>query len=87
MLNPIPKTSKEWQRMVELFAYNARRVPNYSSRIRPLVKASVFPLTGEPVTAIGDLKHALADATLHPINDRLPLTVETDASAFAMGLH
>ena len=44
----------------------------------------MFPLTGEPVTAIEDLKHALANATLHPINDRLPLTVETDASAFAI---
>ena len=81
---PIPKTTTELQRMVGLFAYYARWVPNYSSKIRSLIEASVFPLTGEPVTAIEDLKHTLANATLHPINDRLPLTVETDASYFAI---
>ena len=80
----IPKTTKELQRMVGLLAYYARWVPNNSSRIRPLIKASVFPLTREPVTAIKDLKQALANATLHPINDRLPLTVETDAFDFAI---
>ena len=80
----IPKITEELQRMVELFAYYARWVPNYSSRICPLIKDSVFSLTGEPVIAIEDLKHALANATLHPVDDRLPLTVETDVSDFAI---
>ena len=30
------------------------------------------------------MKHALANATLHPIDNRLPLTAETDASDFAI---
>ena len=81
---PIPKSTKESQRMAGLFAYFARWVSNYSSRIRSLIKASMFPLTGEPMTTIEDLKHTLANATSHPIDDRLPLTVETDASAFAI---
>ena len=36
------------------------------------------------MTAIEDLKHALAYATLHSIDDRLPVIVETDASDFAI---
>ena len=37
---PILKTSKELQRMVGLFAYYARWIPNYSLKIRPLIKIS-----------------------------------------------
>ena len=82
---PIPKASKELQRMVGLFAYYARWILNYSLKVRPLIKVSQFPLIDKTVvTAIEGLKHDLANATLHPIDDSLPLTVETDASDFAV---
>ena len=81
---PVPKTKKELQRIIGLFAYYARWIPNYSDKIRPLIQSSSFPLNDDVVSAIDDLKQTLATATLHPISDDLPLTVETDASDFAI---
>ena len=81
---PVPKTKKELQRIIGLFAYYARWIPNYSDKIWPLIQSSSFPLNDDVVSAIDDLKQTLATATLHPISDDLPLTVETDASDFAI---
>ena len=79
---PVPKTSKDLQLLVGLFAFYARWVPNYSGRIRPLIQSSSFPLDNDVVTAIEKLKQILAFAALLPINSNLPLVVKTDASDF-----
>ena len=81
---PVPKTSKDLQRLIGLFAYYARRIPNYSDHIRPLIQSSSFPLDNDVVTATEKLKQILASAALHLINGNLPLVVETDASDFVI---
>ena len=81
---PVPKTKKELQRIIGLFAYYARWIPNYSDKIRPLIQSSSLPLNDDVDSAIDDLKQTLATASLHSISDDLPLTVETDASDFAI---
>jgi len=48
-----------------------------------LIKASL-PLDEDALRAIDIVKQDLASATLQPINESLPFTVETDASDFAI---
>jgi len=79
---PHPKSSKELKMLIGLFAYTARWISNYSAIIRPLIKASL-PLDKDALRAINIVKQDLASATLQPINESLPFTVETDASDFA----
>ena len=81
---PVPKASKDLQRLIGLFAYYARWIPNYSDHIRPLIQSSSFPLDNDVVAAIEKLKQILASAALHPINGNLPLVVEADAPDFAI---
>ena len=81
---PLPQSTKELQRMMGLFAYYARWIPSYSEKVRPLIKSQSFPLTDEAILAIKTLKDTLASATLQPIDFAQPLTVETDASEFAV---
>ena len=78
-----PITNKELQRLIGLFAYYARWIPSYSDKIRPLIK-STLPLSSDALFSFDVLKQALASAALHPIDNTLPLTVETDASNFAI---
>ena len=75
---PVPKTSKQLQRLIGLFAYYARWIPNYSDHIRPLIQSSSFPLDNDVVAAIEKLKQILASAVLHPINGNLTLVIDTD---------
>jgi len=79
---PYPKSAKELKRLIGLFAYYARWISNYSAKIRPLIKASL-PLDEYALGAI-DVKQDLASATLQPVNESFPFTVETDASDFAI---
>ena len=51
--------------------------------IRLLIK-STLPLSSDALFAIDVLKQALASAALHPIDNTLPLSVETDDSDFAI---
>ena len=78
-----PITNKELQRLIGLFAYYARWILSYSDKILPLIK-STLPLSSDALFAFDVLKQALASAALHPIDSTLPLTVETDASNFAI---
>ena len=80
---PYPQSAKELKRLIGLFAYYARWISNYSAKIRPLIKASL-PLDEDALRAIDVVKQDLASATLQPINESLPFTVETDASDFAI---
>ena len=79
------KTKKELQRILGLFSYYAKWVPNLSQIIRPLVETKAFPLSEEASEAIRIMKNKLANATLQLINESLPFTLETDASDFAIG--
>ena len=80
----MPTTKKELQRIMGLFAYYAKWIPNYSATIRPLVQTVKLPLDDEAQTALIALKNQLAQASLHLMDESIPFTVETDASDFAI---
>ena len=80
---PYPKSIAELKRMIGLFAYYARWVPNYSGKVQPLVQASL-PLCKRATDAIDIIKRELATCALQPVDESLPFTVETDASDFAL---
>ena len=80
-------TKKELQRILGLFSYFSKWVPNYSALIRPLVQIDSFPLSKDALNAFHVMKNKLSQATLQPIDKDLPLTVETDASDFAAKLN
>jgi len=81
---PVPRNSKELQRLVGLFAYYVKWIPRYSDKIRPLVAAKLFPLDGNAVGAIKVLKDDLSSAALGVIDEKLPFALETDASENAI---
>ena len=67
-----------------LFAYYAKWIPNYSATIRPLVQTVKLPLDDEAQKALITFKNQLARASLHPVDESIPFTVETNASDFAI---
>ena len=80
----VPKSKKELQRILGLFSYYSKWVPNFSEIIRPLVQNEAFPLSNDAISAFHLMKNKLADATLQPIDEAVPFTVETDASDFTI---
>jgi len=76
---PVPRNSKELQRLVGLFTYYAQWIPRYSDKIRLLAAAKVFPLDDNAVGAIKVLKDDLSSAALGTIDEKLPFVLETDA--------
>ena len=80
----VPKSKKELQRILGLFNYYSKWVPNFSEIIRPLVQNKAFPLSNDAISAFHLMKKKLADATLQPIDEAVPFTVETDASDFTI---
>lgn len=77
---PPPNSKKALQRALGMFAYYAKWIPKFSDKIRPLVKCTVFPVTGEALLAFNQLKGELCKATLDSIDERLPFVLECDAS-------
>ena len=80
---PVPKCKKELQRVLSMFSYYARWVPNFSEKIRPLVESSknnIFPLTSQSVNAFSLVKKDIEGACLTSVREGIPFTVECDAS-------
>ena len=71
----VPKLKKELQRILGLFSYYSKWVPNFSEIIRPLVQNEAFPLSNDAISAFHLMKNKLADATLQPIDKAVPFTI------------
>ena len=82
---PPPKNMDEQKRILGLFAYYSQWIPKFSEIIHPLNKNVNFPISNEANSAFQKLKTILSEATLMPILEGVPFTVETDASKFAIG--
>ena len=67
-----------------MFAYYARLIENFFTKIAPLTGIKTFPLTNEAVSAFETLRSNLSSACLQCINDEEPFTVECDASDLAI---
>ena len=81
---PVPHNTPSLKRVIGLFAYYARWIPNYSDNIRPLLQSKSFPLEEGAAQAFNKLKSILADAALQSMDENVPFTVETDASNFCL---
>jgi transposase InsO family protein len=85
----LPDTMPKLRRLIGFFAYYAKWIPDYSNKIRPLLKAqeNSLPLSNDAVaTATDTLKKDISRSLLVlPIQDAGPLTIETDASGAAIG--
>jgi hypothetical protein len=81
---PPPESIRSLRRVIGMFAYYAKWIPNFSDKIRPLTQATTFPLDKAALSAFNTLKKELEGATLHSIDETLPFVVESDASDVAL---
>ena len=79
-----PKTLKELKQVRGLFAYYAKWIVNFSTKIRPLIDAEIFPLSDCAKRAFQTLKKDLADVALMSIDEDRSFVLETDASNVAI---
>ena len=59
--------SKAFRRLIGFFGYNAKLIPQYSSRLQPLLKAQeqrAFTLSSTVISRINNIKTQIADACL-----------------------
>ena len=85
-IKPDPNSfgSKISQTIIGMSACYAKWIFNFSQKIRPSNKVTNFPLNSEAVAAFKDLKNDLVDACLNSIDEKIPFTVETDASSASL---
>ena len=81
---PPPSSGKSLKRVLGLFAYYAKWVPQFSDYIRKLKSVKKFPLGSEELRDFELLKKLIAKAALQAIDETLPFTVECDASDVAI---
>ena len=87
---PIPTTLVQLNRLIGLFAYYSKWIPNCSSLTQSLTNAreiikSTGKLPEDAQEAILKLKTQLAEVTLAAPNYKVPFVIETDASDNALG--
>ncbi|XP_069758376.1 uncharacterized protein [Narcine bancroftii] len=63
---PIPHSQKALKNCLGLFAYYAQKVPNYTDKAFPLIKASTFPLSPAAIKAFKEIR----DLTCDPLTRR-----------------
>ncbi|XP_042230007.1 uncharacterized mitochondrial protein AtMg00860-like [Homarus americanus] len=76
---PLPKDSPAL-RVIGLLTYYYRWISHFSDKVRPLVKAKIFLLQGEAVSAFENLKVEIASAVISSIDEKIPFVVKTDVS-------
>ena len=64
---------------------HSKWIKNFSEKIRPLIKNTVFPLSEEVERTFQDLKNEVASSALASPDWNIPFVVETDASKYAIG--
>ena len=73
---PLPTNVGSLCRVVGMFAYYAKWIPNFSDKIQLHVNATSFPL--DDLSAFDLLKKELERATLQSIDESQPFVVECD---------
>ena len=77
---PEPRSNKALQRCIGLFAYYAKWVPNYSTKIRPMIECKSLPLSASALEAFVTIKKDISRSVITVVDPALPFVVETDAS-------
>ena len=81
---PLPENKASLKRVVGLFSYYSNWISNFSDKIHPLVNAATFPLSAEAQVAFTQLKKDIENAMVTTVDERIPFSVETDASDVAI---
>ena len=79
-----PTTKFGLQRVLGMFAYYSKWIPNYSDIAQPLYKSDKFPLEEAAIDSFNKLKELLTIATLAHIDESQPFVVECDASDISL---
>ena len=74
---PRPTNVQSLRRTLGLFAYYAKWIPDFSSKIQP---SEEFPLSTQAENALKAVKKELEVASLNPIDEAMPFVVECDAT-------
>ena len=77
-------TPKELKQILALFAYYAKWIVNFSTKIKPLIDTKSFPMSDEAMAAFELLKKDLRNVTLMSIDEDQDFVVETGASNVAI---
>ena len=78
---PVPSDLPTLRRTLGLLSYYAQWIPNFSSRVLPLLASKSFPLGEEAVQSFNALREDICHASVAAVDETLPFQVETDASA------
>ena len=81
---PVPCNNNALRRVLGMFAYYARWIDSFATKVRPLAEAKMFPLTGSALATFVSLKSELRKSALQSIDESLPFVVEFDASDVAI---
>ena len=79
-----PKDMKSQLRIMGMFAYYAKWIVRFSEKSHPLAHNETFPLPETAMKSFLQLKEELKNAVLVTYDPNETLTVETDASEFAI---
>ena len=78
------KTLTELKQVRGLFAYHAKWIADFSTKIRPLIDTEIFPLSNCAKRAFETSTKDLGDVTLMSIDEGQSFVLETDASNVAI---
>ena len=81
---PVPDSTASLRRILRMFAHYSKWVPKFSEKIQPLAHSTSFPLSEKAISPFRQLKQDIANSSISLIDDDVVLTVETDASEFAI---
>ncbi|CAE1272686.1 unnamed protein product [Acanthosepion pharaonis] len=81
---PAPNCGKSLKRALGVFSYYSPWVENFSDCISPLLNISSFPIAEELKSQFQAIKDEICKASVAAIEDEIPFTIETDASATAL---
>ena len=77
---PPPTDFRSLKRLLGLFAYYAKWIPDFSKKIQKLKNAKSFPLSSSILEDFNRLKKLIEHASLAAIDENQPFVVECDAS-------
>ena len=84
-----PTCKSALQRLVGMFAYYTRWIPQFSGRIRPrnlAITCNDFPLSKESAEAFESLKETFLNCSWSYIRDDVPFQVDCDASEHSVAV-
>ena len=81
-----PHDLQSLRRVIGMFVYYVKWIPQYSEKIHPLVHCKNFLLDTAVLNAFSSLKDDISNSVVLSIDSTVPIVVETDASDHAIAV-